>query len=346
MQQDMTFEAWEAALEALTEGLVRAVRGALTRAQGDHQRSRALAMPVGQGAGDVTFGMDAPAEEFMDEWLLEQARQRPLSLLTEDRGWRHMGPAPGRSGEAQDLPGFNHGGPRIAVDPVDGTRNLMAGLRSAWTVVSFAAAGPGQPSYQDQCAGIVAELPTLRAAHRSTYSAAGDGCWRLDIDVASGQLLERRRLRVDAEARADHGYFPFFRFEPKFRPLLAQLEAAFFARLELHEGSDPAAFYDDQYISNAGQLVQLIEGTYRMLVDARALLAERLGQPAICSKPYDLAGALFCARAAGVALGAADGSPLEFPIDTDTPVHLAAYANAATRERLEPHWLAVVQAGF
>ena len=55
-----------------------------------------------------------------------------------------------------------------------------------------------------------------------------------------------------------------------------------------------------------------------------------------------MGGAILCARAAGAEVTAADGSALDFPLDAETPVDMAGYANAATRARLEPHWLAVL----
>ena len=62
----------------------------------------------------------------------------------------------------------------------------------------------------------------------------------------------------------------------------------------------------------------------------------------VTSKPYDVAGAIVCAEAAGAVVTAADGKELDFAIDAQTPVHFAGYANAPTRARLEPHWLATL----
>ena len=64
--------------------------------------------------------------------------------------------------------------------------------------------------------------------------------------------------------------------------------------------------------------------------------------PGVTSKPYDLAGAVVCARAAGAIVTAAESGPLDFPIDATTPVGFAGYANLRTQERLEPHWLATL----
>ncbi len=331
------WQSWEPELRALCDRIRETTRGALLE-----RAPEELARPAGEGAGDVTYGLDLPSEELLTAWLRETAAAGPLSLLTEDAGWRHAGPGP--DGAAAELDGFDHGGPRIAIDPVDGTRNLMAALRSAWTVVSFAPPGAGVPRYGELTGGIVAEIPTpLAAAYRVLAAPRGGPCRYDERDLATGEPRAERDLVADADDRADHGYFPVFRYKPDQRPAIAAVEAAFFARLEEREGADARHCFDDQYISNAGQLALLALGTYRMIVDPRALVAERQGTTTVTSKPYDVGGALVCAAAAGASLSAADGAELDFPMDAETPVHFAGYANAATRARLEPHWLAALE---
>ena len=316
------FDEWEPELRALADGIRTRTRALLFDALERGEPDR-IARPIARGAGDVTFGLDVPGEAWIEEWAGERARHGPLSVLTEDRGWRHLAPDPA-GGAPHELAGFDHGGPRIAIDPVDGTRNLMADLRSAWTVIGFAPAGPTAPRLGDLTGGMVAELPTSRAARARLFVADADGCRVEEQSVETGEILAGRLVRVDADDRSDHGYFPFFRYEPRLRPALARLEAAFFERLERFEHAEVLSCYDDQYISNAGQLVLLLSGTYRMIVDARALLARRAGVSTVTSKPYDLSGAVVCARAAGAVLTAADGGPLDFPIDVETPVDFAA----------------------
>jgi hypothetical protein len=192
--------------------------------------------------------------------------------------------------------------------------------------------------------GIVSEIPGTLAARYRRLSTDRGRC-RFELrSLARAELVAERELRTDADARADHGYFCFFRYEPAQRPALARLEADFFARLVTHERADARSFYDDQYISSAGQLVLLALGRYRLVIDAREFVRRRLGAPGVTSKPYDLAGAVVCARAAGVVVTAADGGSLDFPIDATTPVGYAGYANEPTQRRLEPHWLAVLGA--
>jgi hypothetical protein len=331
---------WQARLRALCDRLRACVAATLREAVDSADFDR-LGRAASVGAGDFAFGLDVPSERVLDEWLEETARERPLSLLTEDSGWRHRGPGPG--GTALALPGFDHGGPRLAVDPIDGTRHLMHDLRSAWTLISACGPGPGEPRLCDVSLGLLSELPDTRGGrYRVVQARRGAGCEFEERDLHSGALLRAHPLRSDDDPRADHGYFPFFRYAPDLRAPVAAVEAAFLERLARFEGALTEHCFDDQYCCSAGQLLLTMVGRYRMVVDARALIAARLGRPTRPSKPYDLAGAVLCAREVGCVVERPDGGELDFPIDTVTPVSFAAYHNRATAERLRPHLLAAL----
>lgn len=305
----------------------------------------------GQGAGDETFALDELCERAVDAWAREHARRGPVSVLTEDRGWRHFGPDPDRRDAVLELKGFDHGGPRLAVDPVDGTRNIAADLRSAWTVVSACGPGTGVPRAADVVHGTVSELPVTAAASARRFVAdAGNGATvetrACLLGRAVGAPDEPRPLHVDTSSEP-RGYVPFFRYDPHLRRAAVELEARFLERLIEHEGASARHLYDDQYICSAGQLVLLALGTYRFVCDPRPLLGTRTGTAATTSKPYDLAGALVLAREAGCVVTpldgrttpAADGSPqpFDFPLDTATQVGFVGYHNPATARRFAPH---------
>ena len=343
----MTFLDWKPRLDAVCDELRFRTREALSHAL--ETADRELARPQAQGAGDVTYGLDLPAEEVLHAWHEARARAGPLSVLTEDAGWRHLGP--GERGGFRELADFDHGGPRIGFDPVDGTRNLMANLRSAWTVVSFAPPGPGEPALADLGGGMIAEIPTTHAASFRVFASDGEATWLEEGTLGASPTEERgavappRQVHADDDDRPDHGYFPFFRYDPLERLTIATWEQRFFERLARLEGADLRTVYNDQYCSTGGQLVELLSGTYRMVVDARALAARRAARPQTVAKPYDIAGAIVCARAAGCVITAADGGEPAFPLDVTTPVDYCGYTNAATRARLERHWLEVVDEG-
>jgi fructose-1,6-bisphosphatase/inositol monophosphatase family enzyme len=302
-----------------------------------------LASVAGVGAGDTTFGIDTAPESVVAAWAEELANAGPLSILTEDSGWRHLGP-----GDAgfQVLDDFDHGGPRVVVDPVDGSRNLMFDLRPAWAAIASAPAGKEAPRLADLTLGVVQELGTSR--HGRALRLVGEvdgGCHEALYELSPeglGVRVWRRELVVDADPRIDQGFLPFFRYHPASRVELARLEAAFFERLRLDEQADLRSIFDDQYISNTGQLVLLSQGRYRMIADLRGLLVNTDGSPSVTSKPYDIAAAVVCARAAGALVEDPAGQPLDVPLDATTRVSFVAYTNAATASRLRPHLLAIL----
>jgi len=295
-----------------------------------------LALVAGRGAGDWTYGLDDIAETEVDTWLAERATRGPISLMTEDRGWRHLGP----EGELQS---FDHGGPRIAIDPIDGTRPLMWDLRAAWCVVSAAGPGAGQPRLSDLIEGVVAEIPDTRAARaRVLHARRGEGCDAFTIELADHTHSPAVTVEPQQGAELLHGFYPFFTFSWDLRPELTAVAARFFSRLHEHEGLTPDGAFDDGYLSSGGQLALLVLGKYRMLAELRSTLSKRSGRPTFTAKPYDVAGAILCAREAGCVVCEPDGSELDFPIDVESPVDYAAYATRALAQRLGPHLEAVL----
>lgn len=351
---DACTQAWIAPLRELATAIRGAARDAIAAGLASGSLD-ALGRPVRAGVGDVTYGLDEHTEVALDRWFEERARLEPLSLMTEDQGWRHRGPD-GRGG-TRALAGFDHGGPRIAVDPVDGTRNLMADLRSAWVVISFAPPGAGEPWMRELTLGITSEIPDSRAARYrelvGVLSARGTSarvapdhgvCTARELELGSERVLAERVLCANDVAHVDHGYFTFFRYLADQRPLIGKVEAEFFARLARHEGADVRTCYDDQYISSGGQISLVALGVYRMAADVRQLVAVKRGVPTMTSKPYDLAGAVVCARAAGAVVTTPRGDELDFPIDCTTPVDYAAFVNRATCARVSPHLRAALDA--
>ncbi len=318
---------WIIPLFDLCERMRHAARESLLAARRSGDLARA-ARVVAQGAGDTTYGLDEAAEGALREWAREVARVQPLSVLSE-------------------LSNFDHGGPRIVVDPVDGTRNLMTDLRSAWSVVGMAGPGPNVPRQKELVFGMLSEIPDTRAASYRRLSAIRGGPCHFEERTfyKGGPIVKPIEVATGSDARVDHGYFPFFKYMADQRPQIAAIEARFLERIERAEGADVRSCWDDQYISNGGQLALLAQGTYRMLADLRAFLAERRGRPTLSTKPYDIAGALLCARAAGCVITAVDGSELDFPIDVETPVSWVGWVNEATRARLAPHLAAALAAG-
>jgi 3'-phosphoadenosine 5'-phosphosulfate (PAPS) 3'-phosphatase len=127
------------------------------------------------------------------------------------------------------------------------------------------------------------------------------------------------------------------------RPAITRLGARFFALLEDEENADTSTCFDDQYISSGGQLALIALGTYRMVVEPRALIAQRSGQPTQTCKPYDVAGAVLVAEEAGAIVTDLNGAPLDHPLDATTPVGFCAFHNPATRRRLWPYLMRALE---
>lgn len=318
-------DPWREHLRALATSIRASVREAAMKRE---HASR----PLRQGAGDLTYAIDEGTELAATRWMEALGRSEAFSLFTEDEGWRHAG-TPQAS--------FAHGGPRIVLDPIDGTRNLMLDLRSAWTEVAWCASGPGEPRSTEVVASLLSELPDERAGRYRLLEAGPTGSATVELrSVDDDELIAREDLVSDPDDdQLEHRVLSFFRYEPRWRPRIARIEADFFELLAVHESIDPRHCFDDQYISNAGQLALLALGQYRFVCDLRAFLAERHGEAAVTSKPYDLAGALHLARAAGCVVEAPDGRPLDFPLDARTPVSYVGYANESIARRLRPHLL-------
>ena len=100
--------------------------------------------------------------------------------------------------------------------------------------------------------------------------------------------------------------------------------------------SDKAEVYCDQYICSGGQLAEIALGRDRMVIDLRPRLHRAIGYDStLCCRPYDLCTALI-AREAGCVVTAADGRPLDAPLDTSTNLDFAAYANSELAAKIQP----------
>ena len=321
------------------EALLDAVRLATRERLAAEESVRGLspaARVAGVGAGDVTYGIDLESEHVVTSWLEKCAQESPLSVFTEDIGWRHAGPA--TDGGWRELDGFDHGGPRIAIDPIDGTRPLLGDLRSAWTSIAVCPPGLGEPRASDVSLGLLGELPASTTRDwRLIRAELGRGASMERCSPNAEDAADPVPLLADDSDRCDHGVFSFFRFTPHQRPAIARVEADFFARIAEAEGADLMHCHDDQYVCNVGQLVHLALGSYRMIADLRSHLSSSSGAPVVTSKPYDLAAALLVAREAGCVVTEPDGSPLDFPLDATTPLSFVGWANEATAKRLQGH---------
>src|SRR4051812_19212772 len=102
--------------------------------------------PDAAAGGDVTFAIDAHAEQLLREFLAERAPR--VAFYSEDAGL--VQPAGGPAPEWV-----------LVVDPVDGTRPALAGLESCCVSVAAAPYGDGV-AMADVTVGCCVEIPSGR----------------------------------------------------------------------------------------------------------------------------------------------------------------------------------------
>ena len=97
--------------------------------------------------------------------------------------------------------------------------------------------------------------------------------------------------------------------------------------------------FDDQYISTGGQMVQLMTGRDRCVLDLRPDFNAILGRAGedrfIESHPYDLSG-LLALKQSGVVVTDSRGETLNAPLDVTTGVGWCGYANETLRDLIAP----------
>lgn len=259
--------------------------------------------------GDHVFGIDEVADELIVSAL------GPAGPLARWSGRWIM------EGFDEPLPVGDGEGPwRFLCDPLDGTRPLLAGKRSAWVLIG---AGRLAVTLEDLELSVVVEVPTGRAA-------LGLVCWadrhgRLvahDEDLGSG----RRRpvpLIPRAGADLDHSFVTVVRFGPGHGEVIGRWADRHLAGL---------ATFEDLVPCSGGQLMGLASGADAAVFDPRPVLAPG----SMAAHPYDLAG-LWVARAAGAVIEALPAGPLDIPLGVHQPVAWAGFANADIAARLRVH---------
>lgn len=266
--------------------------------------------------GDVTFAIDARAEEHLAAWVREHAPG--VACFSEDQGL--VGPR-----DAEQV---------LIVDPVDGTRPALAGFESACVSVALARVPGGEePRMRDVEAGAIVEIKSGRRflAERGAGLTADDPV-RLSANTELERMfwvwgLRGRPARVLVEVLAE------------------LLDASSTGGGAFDLGS---ATYDMTRIAT-GQLDAYVEPSPRIVAEVPGMREawERVGGGAVLNNtPYDLAAAVLCLQEAGAVVTDARGGPLgDRPLLGSGHEHqmsCVAAANAPLHERI----LAEVDAGI
>jgi len=289
--------------------LVRELALALRERVVPHVGSHAARAHSGDAAGgDVTFAIDADAEELLQAFLAKNAPD--VAFYSEDAGLV--------------VPSGMTPKHVLVVDPVDGTRPALAGLESC--CVSVAAAPYGKDvSMADVSVGCVVEIPSGRVF----LAERGAG------------LVEGGPPRLSPNERLDRMFWTFgYRGRPA-RPLtevLAELiDTSSVGGASFDLGSacfDTMCVVDgrlDAYVEPGPLLVERVPGMRDEF--------ERVGGGAVLNNsPYDLAAAALIAHEAGIivtdAAGAAfDDRPL-LGSEAEFQISVAIASNRALHEQL------------
>jgi myo-inositol-1(or 4)-monophosphatase len=293
--------------------LARSLRGVVLPLLGAHAaRAHADERAVG---GDITFAIDARAEEHLAAWVREHAPG--VAFYSEDQGL--VGPP-----DAEQV---------LIVDPVDGTRPALAGFEAACVSVALASYAGGEPAMRDVVAGAIVEIKSGNAF----VAERGRGV-RADVPVALSPNEDVERM--------------FWVYGLRGRPARVVIEVL--AELLDASSTGGGAFdlgsatYDLTRIVT-GQLDAYVEPSPRIVAEVPGMREafERVGGGAVLNNtPYDLAAAVLCVTEAGGVVTDARGEPLD-----DRPLLGSGVAHqmscvAAANPVLHDHVLRAVDQGI
>jgi len=236
---------------------------------------------------------------------------------------------------------------RILIDPIDGTRCLMYGKRSAWALAAVAPDKGSETRMSDAFASVMVELPTPRAALAdSLWAVKSDGIRAETVDLREGIRKQFTPRPSGADGLRD-GFAMISRFFPGGKDIIAAVEEDFMMEAVGPPVKGRATVFEDQYIATGGQWSELIMGRDRFCADIRKAVYEltsktRGYEPGHCCRPHDAAG-LLAATEAGVIITDLEGKQLDAPFDTRTDLDWVGYANPQLKRKLEGPFRAALQ---
>jgi fructose-1,6-bisphosphatase/inositol monophosphatase family enzyme len=282
--------------------------------------------------GDTIYAIDRISEDLLVEFFEQEIASRaPLVLIAEgiEQGKLVL---PKGSDERDAVW-------RIIVDPIDGTRALMYQKRSAWILTGVAPNRGPETSLKDIELAVQTEIPLVKQHLADSLWAIRDcrvGAERLNR--LTGERTPMRMCPSNADTIA-HGFAMVARFFPGAREELAAIDEEIVIGALGPVRPGKAHCFEDQYLSTAGQLYELMAGHDRFVADLRPLMEQPLAAQGkalgICCHPYDLCTELI-ARELGVIVTGARGEPLDARLSTEPDVAWVGYANKAIRAQMEP----------
>jgi fructose-1,6-bisphosphatase/inositol monophosphatase family enzyme len=283
--------------------------------------------------GDTIYAIDKVAEDVLVDAIdLEIARVHgPVALVAEGlHGGRVLLPR----GTAESAVVWT-----VIVDPIDGTRGVMYQKRPAWVLTGVARRGAGATLADIELA-VQTEIPLVKQHLCDELCAVrGAGATAVRLNRLTGDYVDLS-LRPSPSPTLAHGFATIARFFPGVRAELAELDDEIVATLLGPPTPGKAQLFEDQYISSAGQMYELICGHDRFVADLRSIAKPKHAPdarpgPALCCHPYDLCAELI-ARECGVVVTDERGGMLRAPLNVDADVSWVGYANATLHATVAP----------
>jgi myo-inositol-1(or 4)-monophosphatase len=294
-------------MRELVRELAIALRECVVPQLGSHA-GRAHGEALGEG-GDVTFKIDAEAEELLGSFLREHAPD--VAFYSEDQG----------------LVAPDGAETVLIVDPIDGTRPAMAGLESCCVSIAAAPLREGV-TMGEVTVGCVVEIPSgvVFLAER------GRG------------IVEGPEVRLSANERIDRMFWTYgFRGRPAriaVEVIADLVDASSVGGGTFELGS---AAYDMTRVLT-GQCDAYVEPGPRIIADVPDTRAEfeRVGNGAILNNsPYDLAAAALLLEEGGAIVTDAYGEPLAgrelLGSGADFQMSIVCSANRALHDKVLEH---------
>ncbi len=290
-----------------------------------------------ESVADTIYGIDRISEDAIAAWFADHwPATIPVELVMEGIDPQNPVTFPEKIPSDQT-------DAKIILDPIDGTRGIMYDKRAAWFLAGVAPQRGPETRLSDIEVAVMVELPTTKQWRVDRFSAIrGGGLFSDSVDVFTGEILARS-VRPSLATDMLHGFGYISRFFPAGKALTAAIEQAVWDRLYPIATGKEVIVFEDQYISTGGQFCELLLGHDRMIADIRPLVFKKLGIPsALCCHPYDVAGALVLEEA-GIILESPDGSPMDGPLDTTSPISWVGYANPELAADIRPVLRAVLK---
>ena len=297
----------------------------------EEQKAHELTQVAHDGAGDVIYAIDRISETALVDWFTREiAAHEPIVLIGEG--------LPNGCLTLPERTKVSDARWRVIVDPIDGTRGLMYQKRPAWILTGVAPNLGEATSLADIEVAVQTEIPLIKQ-HLSDqlWAVRGGGVRGIRFNRLTNES-QPLTIQPSTANELRHGFATICRFFPGGRDLLAALDEELCERLVPRHAGEVAVF-EDQYASTGGQLYSLAMGQDRFIADLRPLVqplvAARGTSVGHCCHPYDMCTQLI-AEEAGVIVADPAGGPVRAPLDTESNVAWAGFANRALHDQIAP----------